>query len=180
MEKNNVMNERYGSHLGHHVMKQVKVVILIGGLILGVSLLANVALGDITYTEYLPNGYKSRYVEKSDATGNVRVDCRSGGMCRICGECHTSEPQSAILSKLTQASWDKHVNSYFPKQTHSLPEGKRLSWDREGSYYINQRNRLLRYSKDNKLVWTAPTGSRILKNKRGEPFAVLFSGEPSR
>jgi len=160
-------------------MRKVKVVILIIGLTLGVSLLGTVAVGDITYTEYLPNGYKSRYVEKSDAKGNVRIDCRSG-MCKICGECHTSEPQSEMLSKLTQASWDKHASSYFPKQTYSLSEGQRLLWDREGGYYINQRNSLVRYSKNNKLVWTAPPGSRFLKNNKGEPFAVLFRGEPTR
>lgn len=161
-------------------MRKVKVVILIIGSALGVSFLATVAVGDITYTEYLPNGYKSRYVEKSDAKGNVRVDCRSGGMCKICGECHTSELQSEILSKLTQASWNKHVSSYFPRQTYSLSEGKRLLWDREGGYYINQRNLLVRYSKNNKPVWTAPPGSRFLKNKKGEPFLLLFSGEPNR
>ena len=157
-------------------MKKVKAVSLIYGFLL-VGLVGTVAFADVTVTEYLPNGYKSRYVEKSDATGNIRVDCRSG-MCKVCGECHTSEPQSEILSKLTQASWDKHVNSYFPKQTYSLSEGQRLLWDREGGYYINQRNRLVRYSKNNKLVWTAPPGSRILKSKRGEPYMLLFSGEP--
>jgi hypothetical protein len=161
-------------------MRKVKLVILIVGSTLGISLLTTVALGDITYTEYLPNGYKSRYVEKSDAKGNVRVDCRSGGMCKICGNCHTSELKSEILRKLTQVSWDKHASSYFPKQTHSLSEGQRLLWDREGGYYINQRNRLVRYSKNNKPVWTAPPGSSFLRNKKGEPFLLLLSGEPTR
>ena len=94
-----------------------------------------------------------------------------------CGECHASESQSEILKKLTQTSWDKHLGVYFPKLTHSLSEGAKLSWGDEG-LYLEQRTRLMLFDKGDKRIWTAPKGSRILKNKRGEPFAVLLSGEP--
>jgi hypothetical protein len=178
MEKNNVVDKRDGSKGRHHLMKKVKVVIFILGLTLGVGLLTPTSLGDVTVTYYWGDVI-DKVVFPSDAKADIKMDCRgyaSSGSCVQCDSCHSSEPQSAILSKLTQASWDKHVNSYFPRQTHSLSEGQRLLWDREGGYYINQRNRLVRYRRDNQLVWTAPSGSRILKNKRGEPFAVLFSG----
>ncbi len=160
-------------------MKRVNVVLVILGLMLGVSAVTTVSLADVTVTHYLSNGQTQKNVFKSPGTADIRVDCRTGS-CVQCGACHTSEPESEILAKLSQRSWEKHTSVYFPRQTYSLSEGRRLLWDRDGSYYINQRNRLVRYSKDNKLVWTAPAGSRILKNKRGEPFVVLFSGEPSR
>lgn len=181
MEKNNVVDKRDGSKGRHHLMKKVSVVILIFGLVLGWSLLASPSLADQTVTYYgTPTGTWKHVFKTPSAGKNFRVACLGGGsLCFNCGECHTSEPQAEILKKLTQASWDKHISVYFPKQTHSLSEGQKMSWGDEG-YYLKQRDRLVLYDRGNKRVWTAPPGSRILKTKRGEPFAVWFSGEPIR
>ncbi len=163
-------------------MKKVKVLILISGLTVGLSLIVPAVLADITVTYYWSD-MVDKIVYESDANANIRMNCRgfaATGSCVQCGNCHTSESQSEILRKLNQTSWDRHMSVYFPRQTYSLSEGQKLLWDREGGYYVKQRSLLVRYSKDNKRVWTAPSGSRILKNKRGEPFAVLFSGEPIR
>jgi hypothetical protein len=179
MEQNNVVDKRDGSKKRHHLIKKVNVVILIFGVVLGLSLLASPSLADQTTTIYGTPWGTYRTVWKTQATGDTKIACLGGGaMCFKCGECHTSEPQSEILKKLTQASWDKHIGVYFPDQTYSLSEGAKISWG-EG-YYLEQRIRLVLYAKGSRRVWTAPPGSRILKDKRGKPFAVLLSGEPIR
>jgi len=180
MEKNDVVKKRDGSKGRHHLIKNVNVVILIFGVVLALTLLASPSLADQTVTIYGTPWGTYRTVWKTQATGDTKIACLGGGsVCFKCGECHTSEPQSEILKKLTQTSWDKHLSVYFPKQTYSLSEGAKLSWGDNG-LYLEQRTRLMLFDKGDKRVWTARPGSRILKNKRGEPFAVLFSGEPIR
>jgi hypothetical protein len=163
-------------------MKKVKVLILISALTVCLSLIVPAVLADITVTYYWSD-MVDKIVYESDANADIRMNCRgfaATGACVQCGNCHTSESQSEILRKLNQTSWNRHMSTYFPRQTYSLSEGQKLLWDREGGYYINQRNRLLRYTKDHKLIWSAPPGSRILKSKRGEPYMLLFSGEPTK
>ena len=158
-------------------MRRGGVLILVVGIILGLSVLSSVALGDVTVTYYNAGGTFKQTI-KSNTKADVRIDCLTGPGCTLCGACHAPEIEQENLAKFNQRSWRKHVTLYFPKQTYGLREGQRVISGGDQDYYVRQRNLLVKYDKSNKRVWTAPPGSRILKNSEGEPAFVLFSGAP--
>jgi hypothetical protein len=160
------------------MMTKIRITALAAGLTLALFL-SNSVLADVTVTYYFGKAWTSKMVYKSDANADIRLDCRDAKPCTQCGSCHTTEPQDAMLKKLTQISWDKHLSSYFPRQTYSLSEDQKLTWSQDGDYYVNRKNQLAKYDRAGTLIWTAPADSRILKDARGKPFAVLLNRTPS-
>jgi len=145
-----------------------------------------VSFSDVTETVYYRDSsgkiksHRVTVLETDEVNVDIKMDCSRGfAKCNACGMCHTQSDRKAAPQYFDGPSVQRHFSKYFKDAEYSLSSGQKLSWDDGESYYVNERNQLVKYSKYSAKLLASPTGSKIVKGRSGRPAFILFNCSPT-